>query len=121
MHRRDIVHRDIKPGNILFHSDGTPKLSDFGIAKQIDADQELTMDGSAFGSPYYISPEQAECRPLDGRSDIYSLGIVFYQMLTGRRPYAEKSHIETIVAHFSSPVPLSAGRVVPLPGCCSSA
>ncbi len=106
VHRRDIVHRDIKPGNILFHSDGTPKLSDFGIAKQIDADQELTMDGSAFGSPYYISPEQAECRPLDGRSDIYSLGIVFYQMLTGRRPYAEKSHIETIVAHLSQPVPL---------------
>lgn len=106
VHRRDIVHRDIKPGNILFHSDGTPKLSDFGIAKQIDADQELTMDGSAFGSPYYISPEQAECRPLDGRSDIYSLGIVFYQMLTGRRPYAEKSHIETIVSHLSQPVPL---------------
>ena len=64
------------------------------------------MEGSAFGSPYYLSPEQAEDRPLDGRSDIYALGIVFYQMLTGRRPYEESSHIETIVAHLSNPIPV---------------
>ena len=106
VHQHDIVHRDIKPGNILFHADGTAKLTDFGIAKQLDGDQELTMDGSAFGSPYYISPEQAEGKPLDGRSDIYSLGIVFYQMLTGQKPYAEPSHIETIVAHLGQPIPL---------------
>jgi serine/threonine-protein kinase PpkA len=106
VHRKDIVHRDIKPSNILFHADGTPKLTDFGIAKQIDGDQELTMEGSAFGSPYYLSPEQAEDRLLDGRSDIYGLGIVFYQMLTGRRPYEESSHIETIVAHLSNPIPV---------------
>ena len=106
LHGKDIVHRDIKPSNILFHADGTPKLSDFGIAKQIDGDQELTMEGSAFGSPYYLSPEQAEDRQLDGRSDIYGLGIVFYQMLTGRRPYEESSHIETIVAHLSKPIPV---------------
>ena len=105
VHRKDIVHRDIKPSNILFHADGTPKLTDFGIAKQIDVDQELTLEGSAFGSPYYLSPEQAEDRPLDGRTDIYALGIVFYQMLTGRRPYEESSHIETIVAHLSNPIP----------------
>jgi serine/threonine-protein kinase PpkA len=106
VHRRGVVHRDIKPGNILFHADGTPKLSDFGIAKELADDQEGTMDGSCLGSPYYLSPEQAEGRPLDGRSDIYSLGIVFYQMLTGRRPYAEGSHIETIVAHLSHPIPV---------------
>ena len=106
VHRRGIVHRDIKPGNILFHADGTPKLSDFGIAKELKDDQEGTMAGRCFGSPYYLSPEQAEGRPLDGRSDIYSLGIVFYQMLTGRRPYAESSHIETIVAHLSHPIPV---------------
>jgi serine/threonine-protein kinase PpkA len=106
VHRRGIVHRDIKPGNILFHADGTPKLSDFGIAKELEDDQEGTMAGRCFGSPYYLSPEQAEGRPLDGRSDIYSLGIVFYQMLTGRRPYAESSHIETIVAHLSHPIPV---------------
>ena len=64
------------------------------------------MDGSAFGSPYYLSPEQAEGRALDGRSDIYALGIVFFQMLTGRKPYAARSHIETIVAHLSHPIPM---------------
>jgi serine/threonine-protein kinase PpkA len=106
VHRRGIVHRDIKPSNILFHADGTAKLTDFGIAKELESDQESTMEGSCFGSPYYISPELAEGRPLDGRSDIYSLGIVFYQMLTGRRPYAESSHVETIVAHLSQPIPV---------------
>ena len=106
VHRREIVHRDVKPANILFHTDGTPKLTDFGIAKQLDGDQNLTMDGSAFGSPYYLSPEQAEGRPLDGRSDIYGLGIVLYEMLTGDKPYAEHSDVETIVAHLNRPIPV---------------
>ncbi|MCB1801335.1 MAG: serine/threonine protein kinase [Gammaproteobacteria bacterium] len=106
VHRRGIVHRDIKPGNILFHADGTPKLTDFGIAKLLDSDQELTMDGTALGSPYYLSPEQAEGRPLDGRSDIYALGIVFHQLLTGQRPYARESPVETIVAHLTQPLPI---------------
>ncbi len=106
VHRKGIVHRDVKPSNILFHVDGTPKLTDFGIAVQRDRNQEQTMDGSAFGSPYYLSPEQAEGRTLDGRSDIYALGIVFFQMLTGRKPYAARSHIETIVAHLSHPIPM---------------
>ncbi len=106
VHRKGIVHRDIKPGNILFHSDGTPKLTDFGIAKLLDSDQDLTMDGAALGSPYYLSPEQAEGRPLDGRTDIYALGIVLYQMLTGQKPFAKASPIETIVAHLTQPIPL---------------
>ena len=106
VHRREIIHRDVKPSNILFHLDGTPKLTDFGIAKQLDDDQDLTMDGSAIGSPYYFSPEQAEGRPLDGRSDIYGLGIIFYQMLTGHRPYAENSHVQTILAHLTHPLPV---------------
>ncbi|MCB1724622.1 MAG: protein kinase [Chromatiaceae bacterium] len=106
VHRRGIVHRDIKPGNILFHADGTPKLTDFGIAKLLDSDQEITLDGNALGSPYYLSPEQAEGLPLDGRTDIYALGIVFYQMLTGQRPYAKASPVETIVAHLTQPLPV---------------
>ena len=106
VHRRGIIHRDIKPGNILFHADGTPKLTDFGIAKLIDNDQELTMDGSAIGSPYYLSPEQAQGEPLDGRSDIYALGIVFYQLLTGKRPYAKNTPLETVVAHLTQPLPM---------------
>jgi serine/threonine-protein kinase PpkA len=83
VHRKGIVHRDIKPANILFRKDGTPILTDFGIAKQLEQDTRLTMDGTAMGSPDYLSPEQAECKPLDGRTDIYSLGIVLYEMLTG--------------------------------------
>ena len=106
VHQQGIVHRDVKPGNILFHADGTPKLSDFGIAKQLHIDQELTLGGSALGSPYYLSPEQAEGKTPDGRSDIYGLGIIFYEMLTGQKPYAAQSHIETIVAHLGDPVPL---------------
>ncbi len=106
IHQQNIVHRDIKPGNILFHADGTPKLTDFGIAKQLHIDQELTLGGSALGSPYYLSPEQAEGKTPDGRSDIYGLGIIFYEMLTGQKPYAAQSHIETIVAHLGDPIPL---------------
>ena len=105
LHRQDIVHRDIKPANILFHEDGTPILSDFGVAKQQEVDINLTRDGTALGSPYYISPEQAECKILDGRADIYSLGIILYEMLAGAKPYEGDSYMETIIAHLSSPVP----------------
>ena len=105
VHRKGIIHRDIKPGNILFHKDGTPILTDFGTAKLQESDAKLTMDGRAFGSPYYISPEQAASKKLDRRTDIYSLGIVLYEMLTGNKPYKGDSHIETIVAHMSDPLP----------------
>jgi serine/threonine-protein kinase PpkA len=105
VHRKDIIHRDIKPANILFHRDGTPVLTDFGVAKQTEADSRLTKDGTALGSPYYISPEQAECKPLDGRADIYSLGIILYEMLTGKKPYQGDSDIQIIIAHLSDPIP----------------
>jgi serine/threonine-protein kinase PpkA len=106
VHRKGIVHRDIKPANILFRKDGTLILTDFGIAKQLEQDTKLTMDGTAMGSPDYLSPEQAECKLLDGRTDIYSLGIVFYEMLTGRKPYQGESYIETVMAHITEPIPL---------------
>jgi len=105
LHCKAIIHRDMKPANILFHKDGTPILTDFGVARQLEADMRLTMEGSAVGSPYYLSPEQAECKPLDGRTDIYSLGIIFHEMLTGVKPFQGDSHIETILAHLTEPVP----------------
>ncbi|MCU0935468.1 MAG: serine/threonine protein kinase [Gammaproteobacteria bacterium] len=104
-HAKGIVHRDVKPANILYRDDGAPVLTDFGIAKQ-EGDSELTSTGTILGSPYYMSPEQAEGRvALDGRSDIYSLGIIFYEMLTGRRPYEGDSAITIVLQHLQAPVP----------------
>jgi serine/threonine protein kinase len=104
-HKRGIIHRDVKPQNILFRRDGTALLSDFGIAKEVRIDTELTSTGTILGSPFYMSPEQAEGMKLDGRTDIYSLGVMFYEMLTGERPYPGDTAIKVIMQHIQSPVP----------------
>jgi tRNA A-37 threonylcarbamoyl transferase component Bud32 len=104
-HKKGIIHRDVKPANILFRSDGTPLLSDFGIAKDYSSDNELTSTGTILGSPFYMSPEQAEGIRTDGRTDIYSLGVIFYEMLTGQKPYEGESAIKVIMQHIQSPVP----------------
>ncbi|MCB1770254.1 MAG: protein kinase [Candidatus Competibacteraceae bacterium] len=85
-HRQGFVHRDIKPANILFRDDHNAVLSDFGIAKAFEDTAPLTATGLAIGTILYMSPEQAQGKPLDGRSDLYSLGLVFFEMLTGYRP-----------------------------------
>jgi serine/threonine protein kinase len=105
IHQRQVVHRDIKPANVLFRENGTLVLTDFGIAKQLEVDSELTATGSAIGSPHYLSPEQAEGKMVDGRSDIYSLGIMFYEMLTGSKPYQGDSYMATVMMHLSAPIP----------------
>src|SRR3954447_24103238 len=84
-HRRGIVHRDIKPGNVLLSEEGVVKITDFGIAKLVSLD--VTQTGIALGTPAYMSPEQIQGQPLDGRSDQFSLGVLLYQMLTGRLPF----------------------------------
>ena len=104
-HQRGIVHRDIKPANILFRDDGTVLLTDFGIAKQASMDRELTSTGTILGSPFYMSPEQAEGLAVDGRTDVYSLGVIFYELLTGHRPYQGETAIKVIMQHIQSPVP----------------
>jgi serine/threonine-protein kinase PpkA len=104
-HQRGVIHRDVKPQNILFRRNGTALLSDFGIAKEEETDAELTSTGTILGSPFYMSPEQAEGMLVDGRTDIYSLGIMFYEMLTGERPYPGDTAIKVIMQHIQSPVP----------------
>jgi serine/threonine-protein kinase PpkA len=104
-HRKGFVHRDIKPENILFREDGTPVLTDFGIARAIDAGTSLTMAGMMVGTPNYMSPEQVKGQELDGRSDLYSLGIVFFETLTGMVPFRADSSLSLALKHLSDPLP----------------
>ena len=104
-HERGVVHRDVKPSNILFRSNGEPVLTDFGIAKNVQDGTQMTQIGWAIGTPDYMSPEQALSAPVDGRSDLYSLGIVFYEMLTGARPYEAGGSLGAALMHVSSPPP----------------
>jgi len=95
-HERGVLHRDVKPGNILLTRDRRVKVADFGIGKLLSATAELTRTGQMIGSPAYMSPEQIRGAKLDGRSDYFSLGVVFYELLTGVRPFPGDS-ITTLV------------------------
>jgi serine/threonine-protein kinase PpkA len=105
IHRLGIVHRDVKPANMMLRADGTMVLADFGIAKRTEGSMDRTMHGEFFGTPYYISPEQANGKQATARSDIYSLGIIFYEMLLNRRPYVGESIVELISQHVGAPIP----------------
>jgi len=105
IHKAGILHRDLKPTNVLFREDESLALIDFGLAKQAHLDAELTGTGEIFGTPYYMSPEQGHGESIDERSDIYSLGIVFYEMLTGKKPYEGKTAMAVIIKHAREPIP----------------
>ncbi len=103
-HAKGIVHRDLKPGNILFDQYNEPYVSDFGIAKLSEAQSNVT--GSAIvGTPAYMSPEQAQGEGIDGRSDIYGLGVILFEMLTGQQPYHGDTPMSVVVKHITDPVP----------------
>ncbi len=104
-HKHGIVHRDVKPANILFSDNDTPILTDFGIAKEVDTVSDLTSTGIFLGSPNYVSPEQADGQKIDGRADIYSMGCIFYEMLTGAKPYISSSVIDIVIQHKQGPIP----------------
>jgi serine/threonine-protein kinase len=104
-HARGVVHRDIKPGNMMVTADGIVKLMDFGIARAA-SERKLTMTGTTLGSIYYMSPEQVEGRDIDGRSDLYSVGVCLYEVATGKKPFEGDSNYAIMAAHLKqAPVP----------------
>ena len=110
-HNAGIVHRDVKPSNILLRADGTPVLADLGIAAVADETLRLTHTGGVIGTPYYMSPEQAAGKAVDGRSDIYSLGIILYEMLSRQLPFTASSPLGVLHAHiYEPPLPLAQVR-----------
>ena len=104
-HRNGVVHRDVKPGNILITSDGQVKVTDFGIAQAVASEDHLAEEGSVMGTATYFSPEQAEGAAVDGRSDVYSLGVVLYEMLVGRPPFIGSTPVEVSSQHVNGSVP----------------
>ena len=105
IHQFGILHRDLKPTNVLFRNDDSLALIDFGLAKQTHLKAEITGAGEIFGTPYYMSPEQGHGEQLDPRSDIYSLGVIFYEMLTGSKPYEAGNAMAVILKHAREPIP----------------
>jgi serine/threonine-protein kinase len=106
-----IIHRDLKPGNVLLAEDGTPRLTDFGIARMTQQEaatylsRQLTQAGALLGTVEYMSPEACRGEELDGRADIWSFGVLLYEMLTGERPFSGEQITSTIIAILNNPVP----------------
>jgi DNA-binding response OmpR family regulator len=105
VHHAGILHRDLKPPNVMLRENDEVALIDFGLARNLEGGLHSTRTGVLRGSPYYMSPEQALGEELDARTDFYSLGIIFYEMLTGRKPFAGNSAIEVLQQHVNAPVP----------------
>ncbi|MBC7919197.1 MAG: protein kinase [Rhodoferax sp.] len=105
IHALGIVHRDVKPDNLMLREDGSVALIDFGVAKHGGQNLEHTQQGEIVGSPYYLSPEQAGGKPVSPASDIYSLGVIFYEMVTGKRPYLADSMEALLYQHVHAPPP----------------
>jgi serine/threonine-protein kinase PpkA len=111
IHVAGIQHRDLKPANVMLRADNTLVLIDFGLAKEITGDKALTGAGEIRGSPYYMSPEQGEGRAVDERSDLYSMGIIFYELLTGQKPFQGRTVFDILAQHQHKPVPELTGEL----------
>jgi serine/threonine protein kinase len=100
-HEQGIIHRDIKPQNVLVDAKGEAKLMDFGIARMAETMEGVTQAGLIVGTPHYMSPEQVQGKQLDARSDVYSMGVLIYEMLVGRRPFESSSLTGVLTAHIT--------------------
>ena len=105
LHGAGVLHRDLKPGNVMLRDESSVALIDYGMAKQLALDAAITGSGEIFGTPYYMSPEQGHGRDTDARSDIYSVGIIFYEMLMRRKPYVAGTPMQVIYKHAHAPLP----------------
>jgi tRNA A-37 threonylcarbamoyl transferase component Bud32 len=105
IHSVGVLHRDLKPANVMLRADGSVCLIDFGLAKANEMDISLTGTREIFGTPYYMSPEQGHAEEIDARSDLYSLGVMFYEMLIGRKPYTGATAMEVIYKHKRADLP----------------
>ena len=116
-HSQGVIHRDIKPSNILLTQSGQPMLTDFGVAKIIEdeATQDLTGTSATVGTPEYMAPEQITSKTVDARADLYSLGVVFYEMITGRKPFEADTPLAVLFKHASDPLPRPSQFVPGLP------
>ncbi|MCW5873118.1 MAG: serine/threonine protein kinase [Anaerolineales bacterium] len=116
-HGRKIIHRDVKPSNILLNEHGQPMLSDFGVAKMLESEKTMELTGTnvGIGTPHYMSPEQGRSQKVGPKSDIYSLGVVLYEMVTGRKPFEADTPFAVLLKHIEDPIPLPTKRVRTLP------
>ncbi|MDA8365741.1 MAG: Stk1 family PASTA domain-containing Ser/Thr kinase, partial [Actinomycetota bacterium] len=114
-HRHGVIHRDVKPGNVLITDDGQVKVTDFGIARAVNTEESLTQTGAVMGTATYFSPEQAEGMGVDARSDIYSLGVVLFEMVTGRPPFLGDTPVAVASKHVRDhpPAPREINPAVP--------
>src|SRR4029077_14909560 len=105
IHAARVLHRDLKPGNIMRREDGSIALIDFGLSKDVALALDVTDTGTIFGTPHYMSPEQGHAEPLDARSDLYSLCVILFEMLTKGKPYRAENPMAIVYKHRKEPVP----------------
>src|SRR5438876_2586368 len=104
-HERGLVHRDVKPQNVLLNGDGGAKVTDFGIARSLDVERGVTQTGTVLGMSNYIAPEQASGQPVNAQTDVYSLGAVLYELLTGEPPFDGENFVSVALKHVHEPAP----------------